>query len=102
MKPITIIGGGVAGLSLGLGLRQRSIPVRVLEAGEYPRHRVCGEFLSGSGVETLDRLGLLRSLESGDAVAGRSVAFFDGGRCLGTRALPTQALCISRHVLDSA
>src|ERR1035441_4912314 len=32
------------GLTLGIGLRQRGIPVTVLEAGHYPRHRVCGEF----------------------------------------------------------
>ena len=56
--PITIVGGGLAGLTLGIGLRQRQIPVAVWEAGNYPRHRVCGEFISGRGQQTLERLRL--------------------------------------------
>ena len=56
-KPITIIGGGLAGLTLGIGLRQREVPVTIWEAGNYPRHRVCGEFISGNGQAVLERLG---------------------------------------------
>ena len=29
MKPITIVGGGLAGLTLGIGLRQREVPVTI-------------------------------------------------------------------------
>ena len=39
-RTVTIIGGGLAGLTLGLALRQRDVPVTVCEAGTYPRHRV--------------------------------------------------------------
>ena len=58
MKPkgITIVGGGLAGLTLGIALRQQQVPVTVWEAGRYPRHRVCGEFISGSGQATRARL----------------------------------------------
>ena len=42
MKAVTIIGGGLSGLCLGIGLRQRGVPVRIIEAGTYPRHKVCG------------------------------------------------------------
>ena len=49
---LTIVGGGLAGLTLGIGLRQRGVPVTVYEAGRYPRHRVCGEFISGRGQKT--------------------------------------------------
>jgi len=41
MKTLTIAGGGIAGLALGIALRGRSIPVRVFEAAAFPRHRVC-------------------------------------------------------------
>ena len=45
-KPITIAGGGVAGLALGVALAQRGIPVELFDKGAYPRHRVCGEFIA--------------------------------------------------------
>jgi monoamine oxidase len=35
-RPIEIIGGGLAGLSLGLALQNVGIAVRVIEAGNYP------------------------------------------------------------------
>ena len=54
LKPITIVGGGLAGLTLGIGLRQRGVPVKILEAGSYPRQRVCGEFISGNGQAVLE------------------------------------------------
>ena len=64
-KPITIIGGGLAGLTLGIGLRQLGAPVTIWEAGRYPRHRVCGEFISGNGQAVLQRFGLLARFEQG-------------------------------------
>ena len=77
-KPITIVGGGLAGLTLGIGLRQRGVPVTVWEAGHYPRHRVCGEFISGRGQETLSRLGLRELLERAGAVGRRHRGLFFG------------------------
>ena len=53
---MTIAGGGLAGLVLGIALRDREIPVVLHEAGRYPRHRVCGEFLSGNGPALLEAL----------------------------------------------
>src|SRR5436190_2031589 len=75
-KPITIVGGGLAGLTLRSGLRRRGIAVTVLEAGRYPRHRVCGEFISGAGQATLARLGLLESVLGAGAKSGATAAFF--------------------------
>jgi 2-polyprenyl-6-methoxyphenol hydroxylase-like FAD-dependent oxidoreductase len=102
VKPITIIGGGLAGLSLGIGLRQRGVPVTIFEAGHYPRHRVCGEFISGRGIESLEQLGLLEMVKNLGGMVARDAAFFTSLGMLGRRRLPTPALCISRVKLDAA
>lgn len=99
-ESITIVGGGLAGLTLGIGLCQRGVPVTVWEAGRYPRHRVCGEFISGAGQTSLTRLGLLEGLQSAGACSASSAAFFDGKATVATRPLPEPALCVSRFVLD--
>jgi flavin-dependent dehydrogenase len=43
---ISIIGGGLAGLSLSIDLKSRGYDVIVIEKGNYPRHKVCGEYIS--------------------------------------------------------
>lgn len=101
LRPITIIGGGLAGLTLGIGLRQHSVPVVVFEADHYPRHRVCGEFINGRGQETLRRLGLLELLCKAGAIPARTVAFFSVHKAFMTKVLPQPALCLSRFVLDA-
>src|SRR2546423_1852428 len=101
MKPITIIGGGLAGLTLGITLRERGAPVTVIEAGRYPRHRVCGEFISGAGVEVLRTL-KLDELICDHAKAAVDCAFFTAKRLLFRRSLPHQAMTVSRFHLDAA
>jgi len=100
-KLVTIAGGGLAGLSLGIGLRQRGVPVTIWEAGRYPRHRVCGEFISGRGQSSLERLGLLRLTQGAGARKAESAAFFSGIRGVPALPLPQPALCLSRYVLDA-
>jgi flavin-dependent dehydrogenase len=99
MKPITIIGGGLAGLTLGIALRREDVPVTIWEAGAYPRHRVCGEFISGRGLQTLDRLGLLASRISSRTAS--SAAFFSRTNSIFHRPLPQEAVCVSRFDLDA-
>jgi 2-polyprenyl-6-methoxyphenol hydroxylase-like FAD-dependent oxidoreductase len=100
-KPITIVGGGLAGLTLGIGLRQREIPVTIHEAATYPRHRVCGEFISGRGHATLARLGLRELFDQAGAVSAQTTAFFSATKSTAPRPLPTPAMCLSRFTLDN-
>jgi flavin-dependent dehydrogenase len=100
MKAITIVGGGLAGLTLGVALRGRQVPVRIWEAGRYPRHRVCGEFVSGRGQKVLDRLGLTEEFRRAGAVLSRTAAFFTAGVNLPVRAVQPPALCLSRFIMD--
>src|SRR5438105_13624533 len=100
MKPITIVGGGLAGLTLGIGLRRTGVPVTIWEAGHYPRHRVCGEFISGEGQDALSRLGLRDSLIDAGAIPARTATFFLGDLQSPIRSLPVPALCLSRFEMD--
>jgi menaquinone-9 beta-reductase len=95
---ITIAGGGIAGLSLGIGLRRAGVPVTLLEASHFPRHRVCGEFISGVSRETLGLLGVADLLD--DAEICRETVWHDGHGPIFRRSLPEPALGISRYRLD--
>lgn len=100
-KPIQIVGGGLSGLTLGIGLRQRGIPTTIHEAGSYPRHRVCGEFISGRGLASLNRLGLLPGIRELGARSLSTSAFFSPGNPPIRYSLPETALGISRFALDN-
>lgn len=101
LRRITIVGGGLAGLGLGIALRRLGVPASVLEAGHYPRHRVCGEFICGRGLDVLRGWDQLNGLIFEGAQWAESARFcFD--RLKGPlRLLPRRALCISRFDLDA-
>lgn len=98
-RKITVVGGGLAGLGLGICLRKLGIDTEVHEALDYPRHKVCGEFITG-----LDPL-TIESLEIGDlmidAVQHTDIAWFRRNKHLHTWKLPHPAYGISRWSLDA-
>ena len=100
-KPLTIIGGGLAGLTLGIALRQRCIPVTIREAGSYPRHRVCGEFINGRGLKVLETLGFIDELGRVGARTANTAAFFTDRSHSPVRRLAKPALCLSRFTMDA-
>ncbi|HEY1170736.1 MAG TPA: FAD-dependent monooxygenase [Verrucomicrobiae bacterium] len=100
MKPITIIGGGLAGLTLGIALRKEGVPVTIYEAGQYPRHRVCGEFLSGEGLEILRGWGIGDAAMREGAREAKTVKWYAEDTVTEVMSLPKPALCISRYRLD--
>jgi len=86
-------------LTLGIALRRQGVPITIWEAGDYPRHRVCGEFISGRGLQALDRLGLFTTLTC--ARGASTAAFFSRAKGIFQHALPQKAVCISRFNLDT-
>lgn len=101
-RPITIVGGGLAGLTLGIALRRHDVPVLLDEAGRYPRHRVCGEFVNGRGREVLRALRLEAGLLAAGGAREAHDALFVAEHARGrVQRLPEPALCVSRFVLDA-
>jgi flavin-dependent dehydrogenase len=65
-----IIGGGPAGASTATFLARAGWNVAVVERSEYPRRKVCGEFVSATTLPLLESLGVR---EAWDAAAGPPV-----------------------------
>jgi menaquinone-9 beta-reductase len=55
---LAIIGGGISGLSTAILCAKRGWKVAVFEKDEYPKHKVCGEYISNESREFLTNLGL--------------------------------------------
>ncbi|MEM8549242.1 MAG: NAD(P)-binding protein [Verrucomicrobiota bacterium] len=98
MREVTIVGGGLAGLSLGIGLRKHDVAVTILEAGNYPRHRVCGEFICGLEPETQEALGIADLLA--DSQPCQLTGWYHREKFAWRRNLSSPALGISRYRLD--
>lgn len=99
MTPITIIGGGLAGLAMGIGLRQKGVPVTLYDSGFYPRHRVCGEFMTGLSPSLLEQLGINDCFK--DALTHKTCKWFHQGHPVRKYKLPDPAVGISRYSLDN-
>ncbi|HEX9782358.1 MAG TPA: hypothetical protein VGA56_06440, partial [Opitutaceae bacterium] len=83
---------------LGRALLKQGVPVVVHEAQDYPRHRVCGEFICGLQDATIARLGLAPFFA--DASRYRTMAWHWKEKLLSENWLPSPAIGVSRHALD--
>ena len=73
--------------------------MEIWEAGDYPRHRVCGEFVCGDGVRILRQLDVL---PNEDFFQPETVRFFTRQNKTERFQIPGGALSVSRFVLDRA
>lgn len=96
---ILIIGGGVAGCAAAIALARRGRNVTLIEREPTPRHKVCGEFLSGEALEDLHALGI--DVTSLGAVPIDYVRLAAARRAA-TAPLPFPAKSLTRKSLDTA
>ncbi len=96
---VLIIGGGLAGLTAGIHLSQKGLSVTIIEKSGYPKHKVCGEYISNEILSYLKWLGA--------DVAGLkpvSISKFEFSSMSGhpvTAQLPLGGFGVSRYVLDN-
>jgi len=100
MYDLIIIGGGPAGTAAAITAARSGARVLILEQGRFPRHKVCGEFISA------ESLALLKSLLPDTRLVDHApripaARIFLDGRRLNARVHPPAA-SISRFDLDLA
>jgi len=98
---LIVIGGGPAGTAAAITAARQGTHVGLLERGRFPRHKVCGEFVSA---ESLALLGTLLPAETDLLQAAPRIAesrlFLDGHMLRIPNAPP--AASIARFDLDAA
>ncbi|WP_446743540.1 NAD(P)/FAD-dependent oxidoreductase [Silvibacterium acidisoli] len=98
-EEIVIIGGGVAGCAASIALARKGRSVTLIERELTPRHKVCGEFLSGEALEDLHALGI--DVASLGAVPINYVRLAAARRAA-QAPLPFPAASLTRKTLDTA
>jgi len=96
---VSIIGGGLAGLTTAIDLLNRNFEVIIFEKNEYPKHKVCGEFISNEVLPYLKELELdIASLQP--STISKTQLSTHSGRIISTK-LPLGGFGISRYTLDN-
>ena len=104
MKNITsfdviIIGGGLAGLTNAIHLSKSSKRVLLIEKNSYPKHKVCGEYISNEVLPYLNSLGINPIKDGAKQISKVQVSTTKGNLIKGE--LPLGGFGMSRYFLDS-
>ena len=108
---VLVVGAGPAGAATAILLAEHGLAVTVLERGRRARPKICGEYLSPEAGRVLDRLGALKAVDAGGAVAlaGMRITAPDGtvldgryGAVGGFRPYREHAIGVARATLDGA
>jgi len=100
MHQVIIIGGGLAGLISSIHLAKKGLNVLLIEKNEYPKHKVCGEYISNEVIPYLHYLAF-DPFEHGAVKIDRLTFSTASSRTLSTK-LPLGGFGISRYCLDEA
>lgn len=97
---VGIIGGGLAGLCTALHLQKLGISSVVWEKGNYPRHKVCGEYVSNETLHYLSYLGYNPFNDGAVEITDFKVSHWNGD--ITSSKLDQGAFGLSRYVFDHA
>jgi flavin-dependent dehydrogenase len=95
---VIIIGGGLAGLTSAIHLSKFGLKVILIEKNEYPKHKVCGEYISNEVLPYFKGLGLEISDLEPSVISKLEFSTVKGKIISGD--LPLGGFGISRYELD--
>jgi len=98
MFDVLIIGGGLAGLVNAIHLSKAGINVLLLEKNDFPKHKVCGEYISNEVLPYLISLGV-DPFQIGAVAINKFTLSTTKGTQVNTK-LPLGGFGISRYSLD--
>ena len=102
MYDLIVIGGGPAGSAAAITAARRGASVLLLERGKFPRHKVCGEFVSAESLALLKTLLVAEHTEllQNSVTISQARLFLEGQVASSTVDPP--AASIARFDLDQA
>src|SRR5579871_1495775 len=99
-RAVTVIGGGPAGSAAAIAAMRAGARVRLIERSHFPRHKVCGEYLSPEIATVLESLGVWERLLACEPAPIRRFALHFRESEKNCR-LPEAALGLSRYCFDN-
>ena len=104
-QKVVIVGAGPAGSSLAIRLAEANFEVTVVEREEFPRHKLCGEFISPECLLHFEELGVREQmLGRGGARISKTAFYAPSGRSVEVPSIwfgtGGAALSLSRAEMD--
>ncbi len=98
---VLVVGAGPAGSATAVRLRRLGLSVVLADKARFPRHKICGDFLSPGAVAEIGAIGVRLEGEATTArLEGMRITF--GGRTVLSDFPPARpAIGVSRHRLDA-
>jgi len=93
------VGGGIAGLTTAIHLSKFKQSVLLIEKNSYPKHKVCGEYVSNEVIPYLNFLGIYPIKEGAKKISKVQISTIKGNLITGE--LPLGGFGISRFFFDS-
>lgn len=97
-KRILIVGGGLAGLTAAIHLSKIGLKVILIEKNEFPKHKVCGEYISNEVLSYLNWLDVDCKILKPTHLSRFQFSFVDGK--IVESKLPLGGFGVSRYFLD--
>ena len=96
---VIIVGGGLAGLTSAIHLSKFNKKVLLIEKNRYPKHKVCGEYISNEVLPYLNSLGIYPLKEGAKKISKVQISTVKSNLIHGD--LPLGGFGMSRYFLDN-